>query len=140
MNYYVIGSDIMFHQILYKYNNNKQLHNTVNKRTALSWCNQHHRVLPNTQKVGLCEILVTWWKDLSLGFNNPSKQERWICNQKNPSTAQWVLPKYRSKNGDTPESQTKSCVNKKSLLYLKATNSPSRAASSRGLEKCCIKM
>lgn len=74
----------MFHQNLCKYNNNNekktQLHNTANKRSALNWCNQHHRVLPNTLKVGLCEILVTWWKDLSLGFNNPSKQERWICN------------------------------------------------------------
>lgn len=70
----------MFQQIL-RNNNKKQLHNTANKRTALSWRNQHQdRVLPNTQKVGLCEILVTWWKDLSLGFNNPSKQERWICN------------------------------------------------------------
>lgn len=79
MNQYVIDSDIMFQQILHN-NTKKQLHNRANKRTAVSWCNQHQRVLPNTQKVGLCEILVTWWKDLSLGFNNPSKQERWICN------------------------------------------------------------
>lgn len=73
----VIGADVMFSL---KSNHKNWPHNTANNRTVLSWCNQRRHVLPDAQKVGPCETLVTWWKDLSLGFNNPSKQERWICN------------------------------------------------------------
>lgn len=73
----VIGADVMFSL---KSNHKNWPHDTANNRTVLSRCDQRRHVPPDARKVGPRETLVTWWKDLSLGFNNPSKQERWICN------------------------------------------------------------
>lgn len=46
---------------------------------ALSWYSTQSHVQWDIVKVELCKILVTWWKDLSLGFNS-SIQTGTLCS------------------------------------------------------------
>lgn len=70
---------------------------------------------------------------------NTAQFGRWIWNWTNPSTAQWVLPKYRSKNRRHSWKSNQILCKQQSLLYLMAANLPFRATWSRSFERCCIK-
>lgn len=70
-------------------------------------------------KVETSRLLVTWWKDLSPGFNS-SIQTGTLCSLGGDGSETRQIHQRLSgyflnigaRNGDTPESQTKSCVNK----------------------------
>lgn len=73
-------------------------------------------------KVQLCRILVTWWKDLSPGFNSSiqTRTQRSLGDGSETRRIHQRLSGYflniGARTGDTPESQTKSCVNNRACF------------------------